>query len=687
MEDIVLHFIIIYVMKKVVLYLKFTICLIQCEISSFLFPPATSLPKGRPSRGKTPFRDGAKKGHFYSKTYFTLYLIFLFFNVVTAQSVSKEYTKLQQSLATGWNTWSYESMLSHVLLPEGLMIRLNFRQSFIGTPGDPLIVINRAYPDSSGLIQPIAHTSDGSYTDLIINNWKGNTIRVQSTAIGKEVAILITPLKKSENIRFQVEVEAAILWNGTGNGQRSGEKIVAQTEKSQLNIQGTKQTIEAYHPYASPYLVYKGDSAIGIYTGKIKTLDEIKAQIQNAENKFHNDAKKYGDLAESFEAIQSVLGWNTLYDAHHKRVLSPVSRRWNEAWQGYVLFAWDTYLASYLFALDNKELAFSNAIAVTKYPNANGNIGHYQMADGTIALMSQPPIGSTICWMIYQKYPEKWFLEEVFNELLTWNRWWIKNRMNQGYLAWGGWKGANAQVASWESGLDNSPMYENVEMKEQGESSLMNLGDVGLNSLYTADCQNLAKIARVLGKTEIELELNQRAEKFAAITNTLWSEKSGFYLNKNLVTDSFSTRLSPTLFYPMIAGIASPEQGNIMLNQHFYNKKEFYGDFMLPSCAFNDPSYDNIYWRGAIWPPLNFLAYHGIKNYNTKAAQELADKSHALFIKAWKQNHCVFENINSAKGVESPQDQLMSDHYYHWGALMGIMKFVEAGWYQSNIKP
>ena len=38
---------------------------------------------------------------------------------------------------------------------------------------------------------------------------------------------------------------------------------------------------------------------------------------------------------------------------------------------------------------------------------------------------------------IYNHYREKWFLEEVYNELLTWNRWWPKHRDVDGYLAWG----------------------------------------------------------------------------------------------------------------------------------------------------------------------------------------------------------------------------------------------------------
>ena len=40
---------------------------------------------------------------------------------------------------------------------------------------------------------------------------------------------------------------------------------------------------------------------------------------------------------------------------------------------------------------------------------------------------------------------------------------------------------------------------------------------------------------------------------------TLWNEELGLYLNKDLVTGEFSHRLSPTLFYPMLAKV--PDEG------------------------------------------------------------------------------------------------------------------------------
>jgi putative isomerase len=74
---------------------------------------------------------------------------------------------------------------------------------------------------------------------------------------------------------------------------------------------------------------------------------------------------------------------------------------------------------------------------------------------------------------------------------------------------------------------------------------------------------------------------------------------------------------------------------------------------------------------------MNFLVYLGLRNYDQRAATELANRSYDLFEKAWSDHHYIFENINSDKGILKAEDQLNCDPYYHWGALMGLMKFID----------
>lgn len=574
-------------------------------------------------------------------------------------------------------------MLTQVLLPEGLSVKVNFRKSGIGTPYDPNYFLEDITVDKSGLVRPIAHTFDGAYTELIIDNWYGNSIRVQSAAKGEDLVFLVTPIKSSSNNHYDIEIQTGFMWNREGQIKRTGETITALAKEKKFLIGSTQKVLATFHPYTSPYFSCKGDTTTGFYAGNKKTITEITAIIAAAKNEYDKKAATYKDMAEAFKGIESVLGWNTLYDAHQNRVITPVTRGWNEAWQGFVLFEWDTYFAAFLFALNNKDLAYSNAIAVTKGVNKQGAVGFTQMPGNKVSDQSQPPVGSMICWLIYEKYREKWFLEEVYNQLLSWNRWWVKNRLNKNYLTWGGpLEIGNKKNVILESGLDNSPMYEDIKPEVVGKNSLMNLADVGLNSMYAADCKYLAKIAKELGKTADETELLGREKKFSILTAKLWDDKTGIYLNKYLDTSKFSPRLSPTLFYPMLAGIPSKQQSERMMTAHYYNPDEFYGDYVIPSCARNDKSFNNDYWRGAIWGPMNFLVYMGLRDYDKKAARELADKSYDLFLKAWNDHHYVFENINSVKGVGDKADnQLDCDPYYHWGALMGIMKFIEENKY------
>src|SRR6185312_101667 len=198
--------------------------------------------------------------------------------------------------------------------------------------------------------------------------------------------------------------------------------------------------------------------------------------------------------------------------------------------------------------------------------------------------------------------------------------------------------------------------------------------------LYIADCHALSDIATALGKAEIAKELRDRAEKYSRKLSTLWDDRFGLYLNRNLITGQFSYRLSPTLFYPLLAKVPNREQALTMMRKHFYSRDEFYGQYIMPSIARNDPAFtDNKYWRGRIWAPMNFLVYLGMRNYSfPEAKKDMVDKSTALLLKSWLGERHVYENYNATSGVGS--DSGMSDPFYHWGALLGFIDIMDKGY-------
>jgi putative isomerase len=79
------------------------------------------------------------------------------------------------------------------------------------------------------------------------------------------------------------------------------------------------------------------------------------------------------------------------------------------------------------------------------------------------------------------------------------------------------------------------------------------------------------------------------------------------------------------------------KQADRIINGHFYNPDEFWGDYILQSIAFNDPAYKaSDYWRGRVWGPMNFLVYLGLRNYKLEnARKDLVAKSKELFIRQW----------------------------------------------------
>jgi glycogen debranching enzyme len=148
-------------------------------------------------------------------------------------------------------------------------------------------------------------------------------------------------------------------------------------------------------------------------------------------------------------------------------------------------------------------------------------------------------------------------------------------------------------------------------------------------------------------------------------------------MNKDLVTGQFNERLSPTNFYPLLTGVPSQQKAERMINEHFYNPKEFWGPWILPSISRSDSGFkDNTYWRGRIWAPMNMLVYIGIINYNLpNARKDLVEKSARLIMKSWQEERHIYENYNSVSGIGS--DVANSDKFYHWGALLAYISLVE----------
>lgn len=612
--------------------------------------------------------------------------------------LSTQYKEVQRHLAQGWNTWDVNSVTTHVLLPQGLAIHLALKHNSTEF-GDALLtdtLIGR-FGNSAERVTPGPHSWDGSYTDLRVS-WSGHNWRVQSAHQGKDLVLLATPLPSQTKAALAPTIIFSVnfLWNREGTASLAGNQIDARSAAGEVHIyctcmQGDHAALARrainISPIASPYFATDFTSAVAVTTGKPLSVDEAQAAIEHARRQYEQSLASDKTTQPIADAIETTLGWDTIYEPEKQRVVSPVSRVWSVNWGGYVIFDWDTFFAATMASIGDRDLAYADAIETLRESTREGFVPNYARAGNWKSYdRSEPPVGAITVLGLYRKFGDRWFLEQTFPQLLRWNRWWAEHRDMDGYLTWG--SDANNPPGNFdddsrgtragailESGLDNSPMYDDAVFDEK--THLLQFADVGLMSMYVADCEALAKIADALDKTTEARELRDRSSRYRQKLQTLWNADAGIFLNKDLHTGKFSVRLSPTNFYPMLAHAATREQAQEMVDRHLLNTDEFWGKWVIPSIARNDPAFkDQNYWRGRIWGPMNYLVYLGFENYELpKVRDEFADKSYALFLREWKEHGHVHENYNAILGTGD--DVGSSDRFYHWGALLGFIKYLE----------
>ena len=608
---------------------------------------------------------------------------------------SARYQQLQDRLAVGWNTWDVHSVTTQVLLPDGLAIHVGLKHNST-LYGDAFLgdaLIGRLTPGAEQVF-PGPHAWEGSYTDLRLS-WKGHDLRLQTAHDGANLVMLATPLPSQSLSALPATIVFSVnyLWGRPGSVMKESRRIEAHGPLHAVMVYCTCKNAprgdvaeDVNLPVSDAYFSTDFVQPVGVSSGAPLSIERIRAIIERASQGYAQSVGRSGKTAEVVDAIQTVLGWDTIYEPEGHRVLSPVSRVWSVSWGGYVIFDWDTFFAATMASIGDRDLAYADAIETLRSETQQGFVPNYARSGGWKSSdRSEPPVGSITVLGIYQRFHDRWFLEETFAPLLRWNRWWAANRDIQGYLTWGS-DGTNAPAnlddnargtragAILESGLDNSPMYDDAAY--DAATHKLEFADVGLMSMYIADCDALATVADILGENAAAKEIRERSTRYRAKLATLWNSDAGIFLNQDLHTGQFSSRLSPTNFYPLLAKAATPQQAEAMIKNHLLNPKEFWGEWIIPSIARDDPAFkDQDYWRGRIWGPMNYLVYLGLRNYDQpEVSRQFAERSYNLFLQEWKKNGHVHENYNGMTGTGD--DVRSSDRFYHWGALLGYIQYL-----------
>lgn len=272
--------------------------------------------------------------------------------------------------------------------------------------------------------------------------------------------------------------------------------------------------------------------------------------------------------------------------------------------------------------------------------------------------ITQPPVQGFVLEKLFEQHPNNpkliQFIQEVFLKVVNYHRFFYTYR--DPYQ-----EGLAFIFHPWESGRDNSPLWDDalnkitldqvkipeytrrdtsitdpserptsaeydryVYLLELGkkhaydgpgivEESPFLIQDTLLNAILIKSNESLIRLGEQFNFDTSEIKAWQ-AKSIERYNEKLWNESLGLYTGYDLRNQKSILHKEIGGIVALFAKIPTKEQA-ARINGHLQQLIER-GYFVCPSFDVDSPLFDSKrYWRGPIWPQMNWLLYHGLKNY------------------------------------------------------------------------
>jgi hypothetical protein len=281
--------------------------------------------------------------------------------------------------------------------------------------------------------------------------------------------------------------------------------------------------------------------------------------------------------------------------------------------------------------------------------------------DVLTAGLVQPPNHAWAVWKVHVADPaesrRRRFLERAYPRLVAWHEYLLTRRDRGG-------RGLASIVHPWESGTDNSPLWDEVlhTVPAEARTTILRpdllhadaterptardygryfwlaeryrdhhcddidpdypflMEDPGFNTLLAVSELALAKIAAELGLDDTT-HLD-RASRIAAALDELYDEALGCYTARNVRDGSIVAKATINGLLPLLLPLA-PHQSELLataLGPRFLGS----GSMLVPSYDATAPDMDpQLYWRGPAWFNMNWMMIVALANLGRR---ELAER-------------------------------------------------------------
>ncbi len=443
-------------------------------------------------------------------------------------------------------------------------------------------------------------------------------------------------------------------------------------------------------------------------TDNISKIDDLDKIFLNARKKFLSNETVFSTnyLSDMGHAVCAPIYWNMSHNRKNGISYLPVSKSWvkmienvfeipEEKCGGPLIFNWDTAFSAIISAYFNNPLSADLILQLLSYIDEHGRLPQL-IVDNIVSDRTNPPVIFMAAWNTYLFTRDKEFLVNCYHRLKKYYNF-LKNKRSlpeQYLMSWGAdisshtAESSNDPVKShyipgrvgaiYESGLDDNPMWN--EFDYDSSRNTLNGACVDLTALtgYAASILTLMA-AELKINDDVELFSNESLKFHDSILKNLYDSSKGIFANK-IRNSEFSKTYSPTSFYPLLF-IKLPKELKEKIHGHFKNPEMFGTIFKIMSAAActGGIAKDGDYWKGRIWPPLNYLICRALRMQGMhRLSYEIALSSMKQFGFEWQRSSHVHENYSAYTGFGEPQagTYARTAPFYTWGALMGLI-FIE----------
>ena len=433
------------------------------------------------------------------------------------------------------------------------------------------------------------------------------------------------------------------------------------------------------------FTAHLGDTPVPPAT---RTKDQTLALI--AEARTHVDDRSVsgtGQVGRAATFMRDAMALNANYDEKYDRSFvmwglggggDDIFKGWDSGWDGITAGSLDPALA-----VDH----------IRDFYDQGGGPRYDQLNAG--------PMHAYLAWRTYTRTGDKSILELVYPYLTSYIARMPEFDTDKDGLLESPWAGPRLGGRGNHLGLDDSPQYahfEQVVTNGTDNRDNTNLTDVALNSYYGLFAENLSQMATALGKADDAATYAALRQQLKTRMNErLWDADRGLYLNRYL-DGTWEPTNTPTVFYPLFGGLATPDRAKTLVEDHLLDPDEFWGEYAVPSVARNDPAFCSAgdhhpgvtgyeffqkhneedaceEWKGAVWPPMNATVYDGLKRYGfDQPAADLATKSTKLWLTTWEDLGWFPEYFDPEPGqVVNSAATDTTWRTYSWSNLMPLM--------------